>query len=50
MSIGGTHGCVVVVVVSDVGIDLEALIISTGLLPLSVRTEVKIYGIITNKM
>ena len=42
MSIGGPYGCVVVVVVSDVGIDLEALIISTGLLPLSVRTEVKI--------
>lgn len=40
----------VLVVVSDVGIDLEALIISTGLLPLSVRTEVKIKGIIMNKM
>ena len=49
MSIGGPHGCVVVVV-SDVGLDLEALIISTGLLPLAVRTEVKIMGSQTNKM
>ena len=42
MSIGGPHGCAVVLVVFDVGIDLEALIMSSGLLPLSTRTEVKI--------
>ena len=44
MSIGGPHGCAVVVVVLDVGIDLEALIMSSGLLPLSTRTEVEYTG------